>query len=83
MRYRVKPKPEVDAIQWTGENLNEIKAFVGERKVQQGRCDRSVLHVQTYLGFQLVDRMDFIVRHSTGRVTVKEARSFTKTYEPV
>lgn len=40
MRYRKKPV-EVDAIQWTGDNTDDVKAFIGERQRHGGDEPRS------------------------------------------
>lgn len=36
--YVRKPEP-IQAIQWTGDNLEEIRRFIGYEKLNPGACD--------------------------------------------
>ena len=76
-RYRKKPV-EVEAVQWTGENWQEIKDFAGSDVSFDGR-----LYVFTLEGTLKVDIGDYIIKGVKGEFYPCKPDVFEKTYEPV
>lgn len=74
-RYRKKPV-EVEAVQWTGENREEVEAFLGA----DFKCsDRGAIH----FGYQAASKGDFITRDEDGALEAFTGRIFQATYQPV
>lgn len=76
-RYRKKPV-EVEAVQWTGENWQEIKDFAGSDVAFDGR-----LYVFTLEGTLKADIGDYIIKGVKGEFYPCKPDVFEKTYEPV
>lgn len=84
MKYRKKPVI-VDAVQWTGDNYDEIKRFAGENVTMDGTDlivktledgkDNKAKHVAT-VG-------DYIIRGVEGEYYFCKPHVFVKTYEAV
>lgn len=91
MKYRKKPVV-IEAIQWTGLNLEEIKAFVG-KDLQYDIMDaawevgKGVPHVNmkihTLEGDHECTKGDFIIRGVNGEFYPCKSDIFDKTYERV
>ena len=90
-KYRKKPV-EVDAIQWDGINLSEIKEFVGDRLAydiidtawQVGKGKPHVLmKIKTLEGDMEVSEKDFIIKGINGEYYPCKPDIFKKTYESV
>lgn len=74
MRYRKKPV-EIEAIQWTGLNLEEIKAFVGDYlicnildtawEVGKGR-PYVLMKIKTLEGDMIASEGDYIIKGISG-----------------
>lgn len=90
MKYRKKPVV-VEAVQWTGLNLEEIKEFVGEAltyiindtawKVGKGRpC--VYMKIRTLEGEMEVSEKDFIIKGVNGEFYPCKPDIFQKTYAP-
>ncbi len=80
MRYRRKPVI-FDAIQWTGENFNEIRAFVGQNTpLHQMGCDR--LGIPTLEGVMTASLGDWIIMGTRGEFWPCKPNVFAATYEP-
>lgn len=102
MRYRKKPviyliyqtaiTKEVEAVQWTGENLEEIKAFVGESliydtldtawKVGKGK-PRVFMKIKTLEGDMPASEGDYIIKGMSGEFYPCRPDIFKATYEEV
>lgn len=102
MRYRKKPviyliyqtaiTKEVEAVQWTGENLEEIKAFVGESliydildtawKVGKGK-PRVFMKIKTLEGNMIASEGDYIIKGIAGEFYPCKPDIFKATYEEV
>lgn len=91
MKYRKKPV-EVEAIQWTGLNLEEVKAFVGESLIydiidtawQVGKGAPNVnMKIKTLEGDVRADKGDFIIKGVNGEFYPCKPDIFEKTYEAV
>ena len=84
MKYRKKPV-EIEAVQWTGENLNEIIEFVDGRL----NYERNFLHnttkmsIPTLEGDMTVSIYDFIIKGVNGEFYPCKPDIFEKTYERV
>lgn len=91
MKYRKKPVV-IEAIQWTGLNLEEVKEFVGESltydiiddawKVGEGR-PRVIMMIKTLEGDLKVSEKDFIIKGINGEFYPCNPAIFKKTYEGV
>ena len=92
MKYRKKPVV-IEAIQWTGLNLEEIKSFVGE-SLQYDIIDTAWLagasvppHVdmviKTLEGNHVCTKGDFIIKGVHGEFYPCKPDIFEKTYELV
>ena len=90
-KYRKKPV-EIEAIQWNGINLSEIKEFVGDSLVydiidtawQVGKGKPHVLmKIKTREGDMDVSEKDFIIKGINGEYYPCKPDIFEKTYESV
>ena len=91
MKYRKKPVV-IEAIQWTGLNFEEIKAFVGQDliydiydaawKVGMGIPEVTV-KIKTLEGEMLASIGDFIIKGVDGEFYPCKPDIFQKTYEEV
>lgn len=102
MRYRRKPAiyliyqtaatKEAEAVQWTGENLEEIKAFVGESliydimdaawEVGKGK-PRVFIKIKTLEGDMPASEEDYIIKGMSGEFYPCSPDIFKATYEEV
>lgn len=91
MYYRKKPVV-IEAIQWNGNNLTEIKEFVGDSLVydiidtawQVGKGKPHVLmKIKTLEGDMEVSEKDFIIKGINGEYYPCKPDIFEKTYEEV
>lgn len=84
LRYRKRPV-EVDAIQWTGQNLGDVQAF-GSGAVGIGTLDGGALPLWVIKSAATcrVERGDWIIRETDGSGFYPCAGDvFAATYEPV
>jgi len=79
MKFRKKPI-EVEAIQYTGENKNEIKEFVGDCYMGDWRGDISI---HTLEGNMKISIGDFIIKGIRGEVYPCKPDIFKETYDEV
>lgn len=91
MRYRKKPV-EIEAVQWNGTNLEEIKAFVGKSLVydiidtawQVGKGIPHVLmKIKTLEGEMEVSKNDYVIKGVNDEFYPCKPDIFAKTYEAV
>lgn len=91
MKYRKKPVV-IEAIQWTGLNLEEIKSFVGESLEanidtaawENGKGAPYVeMSIKTLEGNMTCSRKDYIIKGVNGEFYPCKPDIFEKTYEPV
>lgn len=78
MKYRKKPV-EVEAIQYTGENLPEIINFVGRNLRVRG----NLVVIFTLEGEMIVSELDYIIKGVNGEFYPCKPDIFEKTYEKV
>ena len=91
MKYRKKPVV-IEAIQWTGLNLEEIKSFVGE-SLQYDIIDTAWqvgkgvpyvdMVIKTLEGNHVCTKGDFIIKGVHGEFYPCKPDIFEKTYELV
>ena len=91
-RFRVKPV-EVEAVQWTGRNFEEIKSFVGnslsyyvnnnDSIMDTSNRPRVEMHIITFGGGIRVDELDWVVKNVNGEFYVRKASVFVDTYEEI
>lgn len=89
MKYKTKPV-EIEAIQWTGLNLEEIKAFVGESliydildtawEVGKGR-PHVYMKIRTLEGDMTVSVGDYIIKGLIGEFYPCKPGDFEEKYE--
>lgn len=86
MRYRKKPV-EVDAIQWTGDNVQEVLEFLGDDYIghtaERHINGNSLIYVQSREGRVEGRRGCMIMRGVEGEHYVCDINIFNKTYEKV
>lgn len=89
MKCRKKPV-DVEAIQWTGLNLEEVKTFVGESLIydiidtawQAGKGAPNVnMKIKTLEGDMRAYKGDFIIKGVNGEFYPCKPDIFEKTYE--
>ena len=87
MKYRNKPI-EVEAIQWTGENFEEIETFAGKSLIHDF-IDKTkgrpyILIIKTLKGDMIMFEGDYIVKDiSSGGFYPCRSDIFRATYEEV
>lgn len=77
MRFRKKPV-EIEAIQWSGLNRNEMTAFMGRCKTVDGR-----IRIVTLEGTIYADVGDWIIKGVKGEFYPCKPDIFEATYEEV
>lgn len=91
MKYR-KKSVTIDAVQWTGLNLEQVKEFVGESLKYDildtaWQVGKGVPHVfmkiHTLEGDMEVSKDDFIIKGVNGEFYPCKPDIFAKTYEAV
>jgi len=91
MYYRKKPVV-IEAIQWTGLNLSEIKDFVGEKLEcdimdAAGECGEGpptvLMKIDTLEGYHYCSINDFIIKGVAGEYYPCKPDIFVATYENV
>ena len=92
MYYRKKPVV-IEAIQWNGNNLTEIKEFVGDSLLAYDIIDTAwqvgkgrphvLMKIKTLEGDMEVSEKDFIIKGINGEYYPCKPDIFEKTYEEV
>ena len=72
MRYRRKPL-EVEAVMWTGDNLDEIKEKISE--------DARVYNGCLFIGDIMPNRGDMVVKDEAEKVFFMKFDAFSKMFE--
>lgn len=85
---RFRKTIEVDAVQWTGDNRDEVIAFVGTLRSKTGFSDDQPPKVRISMGWMVmvVPAGDWLVawnEMSEGAIRHIPAAEFADTYEPV
>ena len=79
-KFRKKPVV-IEAVQWTGDNFDEIEAFVTGRSVRKDLPD--MLRISTLEGWHIASKGDWIIKGVAGECYPCKPEIFAKTYEPV
>jgi len=79
MKYRKKPVV-IEAVQWTGGNVDEIKIFTGEKKFYHIENDNSLL-IPTLEGDHKAIVGDWIIRGVQGEFYPCKPDIFEATYD--
>ena len=77
-KYRKKPVV-IEAVKWSGNNLDEILEFVGEPAYVVG----GELFIKTFEGDHQANVGDFVIKGVAGEFYPCKPDIFYKTYEPV
>lgn len=90
-RYRTKPC-EIEALEWNGHNLEEIKEFVGDSLIYDiidtaWQVGKGIPHVnmkiKTLEGDMIASKGDFIIKGLRGELYPCKPDVFHKKYELV
>lgn len=79
MKYKKKPVA-IDAIQWTGDNIDELRELDGFTEVHARLGDKLIIH--TLEGDHRADIGDYIIRGVRGEFYPCKKDIFEETYEP-
>lgn len=84
MKYRKKPVV-VEAIRWTGENIDELIRFCPKVGLPKWRIvgEEYELYIHTLEGDHRVNTGDYIIRGVAGEYYPCKPDIFEKTYEPM
>lgn len=84
MKYRKKPVV-IEAIQWTGENADEVQAFLrnGREHAADGWVKGSYVEIGTMEGLMVASIGDWIIRGVKGEHYPCKPDVFVATYEKV
>ena len=85
MKYRKKPV-EIEAVQYTGNNENEIMDFAGDARVRcvpMSMTLRPAITIDTLEGVMTASEGDFIIRGVKGELYPCKPDIFAATYEAV
>lgn len=80
MAKYIKKPVEIEAIQWNGENLNEIVMFTNMHNLQYGE---SKLKIKTLEGNMIASIGDYIVKGIKGEFYPCKPDIFEQTYDKV
>lgn len=75
----VKKPVKVQAVQWTGDNYDEISSFTNGNIFQYDE----IVVIKTYAGYQYVEKDDWIIRGVNGGFYPCTPDIFKKTYAEV
>ena len=78
MRYKTKPC-EIEAVQWTGENLTDILRFANTQNID---ITSGVLIIKTLEGDMVASTGDYIIRGLRGEYYPCKPDVFHTKYEP-
>ena len=78
MKYKKKPI-EIEAIQYTGNNVNEIVLFTGKQNIDYGNH----LRIKTLEGTMTANIGDYIIKGVKGEFYPCKPDIFEQTYEPI
>ena len=82
MRFRKKPVI-IDAIQFTGENINEVESFMNPNHVVDTDCSDISIKISTLEGEMTANIGDWIIRGVKGEFYPCKCDIFELTYEQV
>ena len=91
--YIRKPEP-IQAIQWTGDNLEEIRRFIGYEKLNPGACDSErlrdgsiVLIIDTRTGWRdswvMCKKYGYVSKLADGSICAWTRDEFKRKFEEI
>ena len=82
--YTLRPET-VRAVQWTGNNTEEVKNFIGDLAIEvleEKQWGEKALSVETYIGCNyLIPLNSFITINVNGKIDFYSSRYFFEIYE--
>lgn len=81
-KYRKKPV-EIEAVQWSGENNEEIKRFLGVGDAGDYFFTQKYIGIHTLEGIMKASVGDYIIRGVMGEIYPCKPQIFEQTYEKV
>lgn len=81
MKYKTKPC-EIEAIQYTGKNADEVLSFAGEKNIIFNPHVKR-FWIETLEGMMNVSPKDYIIRGLQGEIYPCKPDIFQMKYEPV
>ena len=84
MKYRTKPC-EIEAIQWTGDNLSEIREFVGESLEYEVSANTNdvIVYIKTLEGYMRASIGRYVIKGTIGEFYPCKEEVFLQKYEKV
>lgn len=82
MKYRKKPVV-IEAIQWTGDNWDDIYRFTGSCLAYEYPAFEQKLSISTIEGRMVASLHDWIIKGVNGEFYPCKPDIFEQTYEPV
>ena len=82
MKFRKKPVV-IEAVQWTGENHQEVKSLAPEQNVFRGSIRKDTILILTLEGTMTASVGDWIIKGINGEFYPCKPNIFAATYEPV
>jgi hypothetical protein len=79
----VKKPVTIEALQWMGENLNEVRDFVGEHLQFKYRSGVPRIYIKTLEGDLFAAVGDYIIKGVNGEFYPCKPDIFEQTYEEV
>lgn len=87
IKQYIKKPAKISAIEWTGDNFDEVKAFAGANAlidhVMNGSQNKKVLKIRTELGIVNAEKGDFIIQGTHGDFYPCKADIFKDVYQEV
>lgn len=83
MNYTTIPH-NIQAVQWTGKNLNEVKAFaeqVNSKRVSLG-ADNKFIILHSIDGNTGIFQGDYLIKDAGGDLQAVKKSTFERTYKP-
>lgn len=80
MKFRKRPV-EINAIRWSGDNINEVADFIGRAtNIFRKGAD---LRIRTLEGTMICSKGDYLIKGVKGEFYPCKPDIFRETYEPV
>lgn len=86
MKYKAKPVT-IEAIKFTGDNLDEIKSFCGEEwgvsVYYDGESWEDIIYIETLEGEMITKVGDYIIKGTKGEFYPCKSDIFNEKYEEI
>lgn len=84
--YRTKPEI-IEAVQYNGENLDEINDFIGTPVGNTCKFSSGIpsgeIFFNTDMGIMVANPGSYIVKHDDGKISIVTKSEFLAEYEPI